>query len=231
MKKIKFIDTSEDFSEIYGPQPSSKNLPGWYKNIAGYRDNDKNSYKDGTTSATIKKCIPVFDSLSAGYLIKTYCDIKIEWDDIMYTIQSPSMYNESVEYHPLWQAEGHPDVSSYHASVPKFMTRWAIKTPPGYSCLIIPPMHRENVIQILPGLIDTDSYGELINFPFVISKHGFSGVIPAGTPIAQIIPIKRESWEMSSYKDSKSHIPYRSLVRSVFFDGYKNLFWSRKSYK
>ena len=34
----------------------------------------------------------------------------------------------------------------------------------------------------------------MINFPFFI-KEGFTGLIPYGTPIVQIIPFKRDDWK------------------------------------
>jgi hypothetical protein len=40
--------------------------------------------------------------------------------------------------------------------------------------------------------------------PFFVVK-GFTGIIPAGTPYAQMLPFKRENWE-SEINDDISHI-------------------------
>jgi hypothetical protein len=55
--------------------------------------------------------------------------------------------------------------------------------------------------------------------------------IPAGTPIAQIIPFKREAWTSSTTDDFKIAISSRALRASMFLNSYKNRFWSRKSYE
>ena len=44
------------------------------------------------------------------------------------------------------------------------------------------------------GIVDTDKHPVPVNFPFVVKKD-FEGVIPAGTPIAQFIFLKRDTLE------------------------------------
>jgi hypothetical protein len=46
----------------------------------------------------------------------------------------------------------------------------------------------------LSGVTDTDTWGgsDVLNFAL---KKDFEGVIPAGTPIVQIIPFRRETWD------------------------------------
>jgi hypothetical protein len=58
-------------------------------------------------------------------------------------------------------------------------------------------------------------------------------MIPAGTPIVQIIPIKRDEWRSSlgSEKDLKDLVESDTFIRTKFFDRYKTMFWDRKSYK
>jgi hypothetical protein len=47
----------------------------------------------------------------------------------------------------------------------------------------------------LGGLVDADLYRDnFINFPARWRDPGFNGVLPKGTPIAQIIPVKRNEW-------------------------------------
>ena len=58
-------------------------------------------------------------------------------------------------------------------------------------------------------------------------------MIPAGTPIAQIIPFKRENWklEKGNKKDIQKMNNNTRLLQSSFIDRYKNKFWQKKSYK
>jgi hypothetical protein len=42
-------------------------------------------------------------------------------------------------------------------------------------------------------LVDCDKYFEFVNLPFVWNEPNFHGILPAGTPLVQVIPIKRSS--------------------------------------
>jgi hypothetical protein len=61
----------------------------------------------------------------------------------------------------------------------------------------------------------------------------FEGLIPKGTPIAQVIPIKRDKWKMEigSKEDVIQANKVSSLLHTLFFDGYKIQFWNRKEFK
>jgi hypothetical protein len=94
-------------------------------------------------------------------------------------------------------------------------------------------MHRENQpFQILPGIVDTDQYFSPTNFPFVLSDVKFEGLIPAGTPMAQVIPICRDSWEVKvgGADEMEDQIAVTQQLRSSFFDSYKRKFRQDKNY-
>jgi len=84
----------------------------------------------------------------------------------------------------------------------------------------------------LPGIVDTDAYNAPVNFPFVLRDPKMDGLIPAGTPIIQAIPFKRESWEMNfgSEKELVDQARAASKLRSLFFDSYKRQFRQPKEY-
>ena len=74
-----------------------------------------------------------------------------------------------------------------------------IKTKPGYSCLFVKPMNRlEPRFDIIAGVVDTDSYINTINFPFILNKRDEQFLIKKGEAMVQVIPFKRESWKMWS---------------------------------
>ena len=114
---------------------------------------------------------------------------------------------------------------------PKWINPWGIKTPKGYSIFIKNLPHRESIFTILEGVVDTDEYHVPVNFPFVINDVNFEGLIPAGTPIAQILPFKRENWKMTSglkenFKNIKA-VPYRTSFSNM----YRNKFRKEKKYE
>ena len=230
--KIIFTNTI-DLLDIEKPQPSSKFIPDWYKDLESYIGGNKKPDGNGKTTATAKRCMPLFDAVTAGYIITLPADVWVsikekdgertqwfEWSDL-----------SLVSFHPIEQAPDHPLRKPY--AYPKWNNPWAIKTPKGYSCLFTQPFHRESAFTILDGIVDTDTYTAAVNFPMVINDPNFEGLIPKGTPIAQIIPFKRESWtmEFGKEKELKEQFSVGKKLQTKFFDRYKTMFWSKKEYK
>jgi hypothetical protein len=230
---MKIVFTNTFGINIESPKPGSKILPTWYKDLNSYLNNEKKPIGDGTIAPTIKRCIPVLDSLTSGYIITLPTDIhvsikedengkKVQW------FEWPSF--PLIQFHPIDQALNHPLSKPY--PYPKFMNPWSIKTPKGYSTLFVQPFHRESVFTILPGIVDTDIYTAPVNFPFVINDPNFEGYIKRGTPIAQAIPIKRDKWtmEMGNQEDYFEQNGITQKLKTKFFDSYKSTFWDKKEY-
>lgn len=226
---MKIIFTNTSGADIEQPKPASRSVPDWYKNTQSYISGERKPAGDGTTSATIKRCIPVFDAITAGYIIELPADVFVsvkdgtqwfEWSDF-----------GLVQFHPIEQAPEHPDKKPF--AYPKWINPWSIATPKGYSTLFVQPFHRESVFTILPGIVDTDQYTPPVNFPFVINDPTFEGLIPKGTPIVQVIPFKRDSWNMELGNKEKfdAQVKVSKKLRSKFFDKYKTMFWTKKEYK
>jgi hypothetical protein len=166
-KEITFSKTINFVSDDYFPKPASDILPTWYKKTDSYMGNKKNLDYNANVNATIKKCIPVFDILSAGYIISTYCDLWVKKTDngqIIYLTSYPDVIN----FHGTEQAPYHPSMNMHQ--YPKWLNPWGIKTPAGYSSLFLPPVHGGNgFFTILEGFVDTDTYNAPVNFPFVLN--------------------------------------------------------------
>jgi hypothetical protein len=226
---MKIIFTNITNAEIELPQPASKFLPEWYKKTESYINKERKPIGDGNTSGTIKRCIPVFDAITTGYIIYSPADVFV-------SIKDGSQWFEwsdfgLISFHPIEQAPEHPAKKPF--AYPKWNNPWSIKTPKGYSTLFVQPFHRESVFTILPGIVDTDQYTAPVNFPFVINDPTFEGLIPKGTPIAQVIPFKRDSWtmELGNKKELEAQAKISKKLQSKFFDRYKTMFWTKKEYK
>jgi hypothetical protein len=235
---MKIIFTNTINYEVEPPEPSFKYVPEWYKKIESYRNGSRVPSENFNSTATIKKCMPVFDAIAAGYIITSPADIYVSLEDIVLpngktkSVQRYAWSNaDLITFHPIEQALNHPMQNGL--DYPKFMNPWAIKTPKGYSTLFVQPFHRESVFTIMPGIVDTDKYFGTINFPFVMNDTSFVGFIPKGTPLAQVIPFKRESWvkKIGDINFKNMAINHLQQVRSTFHDFYKNNFYSKKNYK
>lgn len=242
MKNIVFTDTVGVFEEFY-PKTSTALIPDWYRNLDSYMNHNKKRPRgDGKTNGTIKRCMPVFDALTAGYILVTYVDVfvsqkqEITSENGILSTKHPwyewPSFNP-IDFHPIEQAPNHPNNTGHKSLYPKWVNPWAIKTPPGYSTLFVQPFHRESIFTIFPGVVDTDTYSAAVNLPFVLNDPFFEGLIPAGTPMAQVIPFKRESWKMSigTEKEFEEQRKISQKTSVKIFDAYKSQFRQVKTFR
>lgn len=226
--RILFTNIS-GYQDLNAPKPASSLVPDWYKNTESYVSGSKKPDGNAGTTATIKRCMPVFDAITAGYIIESPADVWVSIRDGQQYFEWSSF--GLISFHPIDQAPLHPNKKPY--AYAKWNNPWSIKTPKGYSTLFVQPFHRESIFTILPGIVDTDQYFPAVNFPFVINDPQFEGLIPMGTPIVQAIPFKRDSWkmELGKQEDFTKQANVIQKLNTKFFDRYKTMFWSRKEYK
>jgi hypothetical protein len=237
VKSIEFINTEPSLDDlVIMPKPTQKTLPGWYKDMEGYPGGTYNpeNDEDGFPSETIKKCIPILDSLSMGYLIPLWTDtwVSKKIDGISWMWSAVRQPVKAVEGHHPMQVEGFPMPHEHIKEVFKWINPWLIKTPPGYSTLFIHPLNRNDLpFTILPAVVDTDTFPLSVNFPFFL-KNNFSGLIPYGTPIAQAIPFKRDSFKSTRKEiNVEKYMKVHNRHESTFINRYKNLWWSKKDFQ
>jgi hypothetical protein len=233
-KEIVFTNITE-INSVYEPIPANLMMPEWYQTTPSYVDNGLKIKKDLKTNFSIKKCMPVFDILSSGYIVLTEADIyvskkKLEDGNIV-TWYEWASGGSFIDFHDNVQSVLHPLTNNQ--PIPKLNLNWFIKTPKMYSCLLLPPVHRKNIISILPGIIDSDLFKMPLTLPFILNDENFEGVIPAGTPIVQIFPFKRERWKMAfgKKKEILEYLKNKTLFETLFINKYKRLFWNKKDYK
>ena len=88
---------------------------------------------------------------------------------------------------------------------------------------------------IIPGIVDTDTFPNEINFPIVINGDKYPTLdttIKKGTPYVQVIPFKRDSWKMSIVPATSKKMNEGKLFYFMkFLHIYKGKFWQKKSWK
>jgi hypothetical protein len=155
---------------------------------------------------TVKRCIPFLDAMSVGYMLLTHIPIIIvqEADSSIRLKFLDDIHKHYTQIHP--PIETHSSDQLVHSPIEsmtilKYMSPWIIETPKDYSLLFVPPLNRlDNPIIPLSGLVDSDKFFSVVNIPFVspMLQPGGELYIPVGTPVCQIIPIKRDSWSSSN---------------------------------
>ena len=177
------------------PTPAVRGLPDWFKSLP----QQAFSEMMGGELPTIKKCPPVIDAMTSGFLMPLAADLKVEDGEFSWERDLPagiSNYSRSpIDFHDESQVAGTPFFDE-DRFVLKFNNFWTIELPAGYSLLITHPINRDDLpFTTLTGLVDADRYHQtFVHFPARWRDIQFNGVLPKGTPVAQCLPIKRETW-------------------------------------
>ena len=240
MNNIRFYPFSEQTAGFTPePKPATRFMPEWYRNQPA-SVSEEMALPQGGSTGTIKRCMPVFDMMTAGYIMSVPMDIyidatnpaKIEWSVPM------SMKNfgmDMVATHGHEQVSHYPvDGRLYHKSIFRIMPFWSVETDAGYSTIFTHPFHRDPVpFKMFPAVVDTDTFISDGHLSMYIEKD-FKGIIKQGTPLIQVIPFKREDWVMSlvNPKEAKETIQkQRHSIRSAFKHSYKEKYRSKKEWK
>lgn len=179
------------------PRSASKFLPDWFKNLSPTCERDVNDRDHfGNFPMSAKKCLPMLDAMSCGYVIPLAGDIHIRsnHDNTQIQVTNPPDL-KLCEFHSSAQLGGSHKLGIDHGDALKFINYWTIKTAPGWSTLFLPILNHFDVpFRCLSGLVDTDAYPKIVNFPAVLTVYDADFTLPAGTPLVTAIPVKRNSF-------------------------------------
>lgn len=218
--KIKF-KSAKGILGIGDPKESKFFMPDWYKNLSS----ETAEIKPLDQRGTVKRCAPFRDAMQLGYIIPMWSDAEVQKLPNGETAFSfPMLSNFPVTDHPIAQIKDTPFEKFAQNGVFKLHSPWLIETEPGWSCLFISPInHGAKVINIIAGVVDTDTYKQTINFPFLLDPT-FEGVIKQGTPIVQVIPFKRGTKDLViealTNDDEEKMIAQKYLMHSKMKHGY-----------
>jgi hypothetical protein len=210
--------------------PLNTLLPAWYKKIPPWKDNvikilPKNHI-------TVKKCVPFLESMLVGYALTLPADILVDTD-------TEELITWATSYSVvLLRKENVNNLVPVPSDCFELEFVWVVpasfKIPKGYSVIVTHPFNRHDLPFVtLTGVVDGEFVmtggGEL---PFFLKK-GFKGIIPKGTPIAQIIPFKQENWKLDEDESvlDEGFLNGKKTRASAFTGWYKNSIWKRKTYE
>jgi hypothetical protein len=230
--KIKFICEDNDAMQEFPPVPASKIIPEWYKNIPVALSKVPN-YIDSDGVPSIKRCMPVLDYLTSGYVLRNSYEINA-WPSVKDDIKSFQLECNKKNYvgaHPHHQAPAEFYGAKNHYF--KINQEWLIRTPPGYSCLIYQPhyLFRED-FQMFPAIVDTDKHDDFIGLIGLITTDK-PFTIPPGEPLVVIFPFKREDWKLDVSYDAKigSKSSFKYFLHGLWHGFYSKYFHTKKTYR
>jgi len=213
--------------------PAKNHIPDWYKKIPLWADNEffKIDRKD-TIKRTVKACVPFLEAFTLGYIITLPYDLYIKMQNgnpvIVWpgAVQNAPGVRDSVAHEKLVPFGHHKIEFTWNYCV-------AYTIPKGYSAIVTHPLNRHDLpFTTVTGVVDGGlvlyAHGKL---PFYIKKD-FEGLIPQGTPIAQIIPFRQENWFAKLTKGILAKGDLHNEHTGMVFKGwYKNAFWKKKRYE
>jgi hypothetical protein len=226
--KIFNVFQAYDTGNLGIPVAIKKLLPDWYK-----KSEDSFVASNGESRSGLKKCIPFFDAMLSGYALVTPADIYVSKNEdglLVLSWDSDQEFSDFIVERPAELGKKIPRPAGHFDNHLVFKGYWGINTPKGWSVLITQPLNRFDLpFTITSGIVDSDEFSSAGNVPFFI-REDFSGTIPAGTPFAQLIPIKRSSWKIVN--NLGKQYMQRLHGQTVREDGnsYKKLMWHRKTY-
>ncbi|MFI4986820.1 MAG: hypothetical protein ACHQF3_05220 [Alphaproteobacteria bacterium] len=197
------------------PYPAVEALPEWFKSmpLKAY------SATLGNEEWTVKRCPPFIDAMTYGFMMPlaadlAYKDGAFSWDWEIGGTPLSEHTRSPIDFHDSIQATGSPFFEE-DCFLVKFNSFWTIELPPGYSLLVTHPINRADLpFLTLTGLVDADRYKDnFVNFPGAWIKKDFEGVVPKGTPVAQCIPVARESWALRCEPLSESALARLAELR------------------
>jgi hypothetical protein len=100
----------------------------------------------------------------------------------------------------------------------------------------VPPLNNsDDRFSIISGIVDTDTFEKEINFPIILNGDKYpvlETLIKKGTPYAQVIPFKRDSWKMVIKKRTQKEIENSEISYHMkLLHAYKQKHWYKKIWK
>jgi hypothetical protein len=223
--KITIVSTIDGLDKLKDlqPQPARELTPDWFKKVPRLFP-DQKPYQPG---GPVKRCPSFVDWFGTGYVFPMWCDTMLANSELEWAWQTSS---EAFiwEKHTAQQYMDFIPSSADVNVVYKAINPWQVITPKGWSCIQMPLYYEYNPEwEVLPGIIHTDTHHE-IN-PQVALKGSKDEIsILSGTPLFQLIPFKRESYdtEIFSYQNAPKQImdkiaKVRMRFLTNFTGGYK----------
>jgi hypothetical protein len=211
---------------IPNPVPAARAMPDYFRKIkpqSGYHP----------SSGTVKRCVPFLDALSAGFVIPLWCDVFVFASNGSFSIDFPPNFpqQETLGSHAAEQIPGHPLAHSPYGNTPlKWTNPWVVETELGVSCLFTSPLnHLEQRFKLLDGVVDTDTYYNNVNLPFLWTGGDGEFFIPRGTPLVQVIPFRREAHHLEVAPiDEGKRGEVRAVLGTKLKNGYRDELWHKR---
>jgi hypothetical protein len=194
-KTIEFFSTINGVYDLFPIVDSKECIPDWMYNA-------RKEVSD-SREPNITRCPGIVDIFNTGYIVKSWHDIEVICAADKITVTIPDKQINDLYGSPPIQIQ-HQDGISKHIpkrpwsqkSIIKINTPWHLMAPKGLKFIIIPiPYSEDFVFESSSGILDPSISSE-INIQGYWNVPFGKQTLKAGTPIAQIIPLSSEKYNM-----------------------------------
>lgn len=192
--KIEFYSTIDGVLDTFPIQHARDCLPDWI-GLA------KHDYVNNKSIPSVYRCPGIVDLLTTGFIVKSWFDIDISTDSNNRLLaHAPSEDLEQMLGCPPIQVQGGNEIAKHlpkrpwsHSDILKVNTPWHVVAPKGVTLMMVPISYTDDLaFESTTGILDPSVSNE-INIQGYVNR---TGMIKAGTPLAHIIPITHESYEL-----------------------------------
>jgi hypothetical protein len=211
-------------------EPAKNFIPQWYKDADALKVSYRN-IKSLPVQHGFKSCSAFSDAFFSGYIIPLSMDIAVEQ-----TENGPKItWNGDKQIVVVRNNQENPTLpvpigcSNVHFA---WHLQHIFNIPEGYSAIVTHPLNRYDLPFItLGGVIDGEFCVYDGDVP-VFFSNTFEGLIPAGTPILQILLFKTENWNSKVDKNliKTANINLEKSANAAF-GWYKRNIWKQKKYE
>jgi hypothetical protein len=229
--KLKFYSEIPAVNEIYPIYPAKDYKRKWVKDCAIAYQKYKKIVNNRSSVITTAKCPGIRKITEAGYIVTTWCDFTIEtfadkpYEYSVYYPTGMDRFLKEINYNkPVISDFNMKDsplkipTGSNFKRILKIWSPWTIDIPKNWELLFLPIQYDDNPkFTALSGKIS----GLATDLNIHVLWHETNGRIhiPAGTPLCQLVPIKKETPKVEflplSYKVKNS------ILKNIFLKYHK----------
>ena len=242
MDNIKFISVIEGVEETMPIIPASKQQYGWVKKAANHLKTvgsltEMEEYANSNLDIRhTSKCPGIINLKSKGFIVRNHSDINLkildkdggyEWNTPSNWIEmSDGICENTITHH--FEGSLHQFMNDWPKDtlliVLKINLPWYVKIPKGWELIMVDPFYKDDYrFTVCPGIFEPELGLAKLNIP--VHWHSTSGefMIKAGTPIAQLIPLRKENidFELSNKNNDKDFNKEYRLMNLKFQESFK----------
>lgn len=220
--KFKPYQGAPNLSPLTRIHLASEIVPTWLAEQRNYEDS-RNKFHN---------CPGMSDLMRAGYIITAWDDIRIKANRAGVVSKMEINYTRPVERMNTEVVAGIVEVEDIPLHACKLSTPWCVTTRKGYSAMVVAATYHSPFLKdlhVYGGIVDYDNF-HTINFIFTPLRE-CEVFIPAGTPLLQVIPYRRETstgvtGSRTQHDVDKQGFTFPTRVRGA----YRKFFHARKKY-